>query len=68
MRGTIAYWTVLLVGLTLLIIAAMVLFVTNPRFAPTPPKCPEDVVLLGGGDYRDGHWDYLYCGPAVDDL
>lgn len=31
------------------------------------PKCGEDVVLVGAGQFEDGHWDYYVCGPAVDD-
>lgn len=31
------------------------------------PKCAEDVVLVGTGDYQDGRWDSLTCGPARDD-
>lgn len=31
------------------------------------PDCSEDTVFLGAGDYEDGRWDYLICGPAVDD-
>ncbi len=34
------------------------------RFEPTVPECPEDAIYVGGGDYREGHWDYLYCWDA----
>lgn len=30
-------------------------------------RCQEDQVLVGGGDFEDGRWDYYECGPAVDD-
>lgn len=32
------------------------------------PKCAEDVVIVGGGDYINGRWDYYSCGPARGDL
>jgi hypothetical protein len=32
------------------------------------PKCQEDVVLVGIGDFEDGRWDSYICGPAVDDF
>lgn len=31
------------------------------------PKCSEDVVIIGGGDFVDGRWTYYSCGPARDD-
>lgn len=36
---------------------------------PSLPRCPEDAVILGGGEYSGitRHWDYYYCGPSVDD-
>ena len=32
------------------------------------PKCPEDAVLIGTGNFEDGRWDRYTCGPAVDDF
>ena len=31
------------------------------------PRCQEDVVLIGQGDFENGRWDYYVCGPAIDD-
>lgn len=53
-----------LAGLFLL---AIIFLFSNVRWAPQVPKCPEDTVIVGGGQYHNGYWDYLYCGPAVDD-
>ena len=37
--------------------------------APDPlPRCPEDVVLVGTGDFHHGRWSAYQCGPAVDDM
>ncbi|MCG8431039.1 MAG: hypothetical protein MJA29_07690 [Candidatus Omnitrophica bacterium] len=30
------------------------------------PVCQEDQVLVGYGDFNNGHWDTYICGPAVD--
>lgn len=32
------------------------------------PRCPEDAVLVGQGDYDDGRWTAYVCGPALDDF
>ena len=32
------------------------------------PQCQEDAVLVGRGDYIEGRWEYLTCGPALDDF
>lgn len=31
------------------------------------PRCQEDVVLVGTGDFERGRWTSYACGPAVDD-
>ena len=31
------------------------------------PKCQEDAVLVGAGEFENGTWDYYQCGPAFDD-
>jgi hypothetical protein len=31
------------------------------------PKCPEDELLVGTGNFINGHWDAYICGPARDD-
>lgn len=32
------------------------------------PKCQEDQVLVGQGEFHDGRWDVYVCGPALDDF
>lgn len=31
------------------------------------PRCSEDAIIIGGGDFVDGRWTYYSCGPARDD-
>ncbi|MCK5127379.1 MAG: hypothetical protein KAR42_14080 [candidate division Zixibacteria bacterium] len=31
------------------------------------PRCPEDAVLVGAGQFESGYWDSYECGPAYDD-
>ncbi len=31
------------------------------------PKCQEDAVLVGIGNFYQGRWSSYICGPAVDD-
>ena len=33
-----------------------------------PPRCQEDAVLVGVGDFNRGRWTSYECGPAVDDF
>lgn len=56
----IAPMFLLLVPLLLLVM----LVVSQERWAPSVPKCPEDAVLVGGGNYERGYWDYLYCADG----
>ena len=37
---------------------------------PYIPRCMEDAVLLGVGDFHGdtGRWDSYRCGPALDDF
>jgi hypothetical protein len=39
---------------------------TDRAINPLPPRCPEDSVLIGRGNFSDGRWDLLVCGPARD--
>jgi hypothetical protein len=32
------------------------------------PRCNEDVVLVGTGNFSNGMWTSYTCGPAVDDF
>lgn len=34
---------------------------------PIVPRCEEDAVLIGVGDFDNGRWSAHECGPAVDD-
>ena len=41
---------------------------TAGRMDPEPmPRCVEDVVIVGTGDFENGRWDAYTCGPAADD-
>ena len=31
------------------------------------PRCQEDVVIIGYGQFDNGIWSDYGCGPAVDD-
>lgn len=31
------------------------------------PRCPEDAVLVGTGDFEHGRYATYACGPAMDD-
>lgn len=31
------------------------------------PKCQEDAVVVGRGDFTHGRWDRYACGASVDD-
>lgn len=35
--------------------------------SPDLPRCTEDAVLVGIGDFDNGRWTEYTCGPAVDD-
>lgn len=63
----------LLAGLlaVLLLFAAFLLLwaIAADREARNPiPRCAEDAVLIGTGDFERGRWDRYVCGPAVDDF
>lgn len=32
------------------------------------PKCPEDSMIVGQGDFHDGRWERYTCGPAADSV
>ncbi len=55
----------------LAILAFVVVFLlVSPLFSihlRVVPKCAEDVVLVGCGDFERGVWTRYECGPAVDD-
>jgi hypothetical protein len=48
-------------------LAISLLAIFSPPQPPEVPRCPEDSVIVGFGEFEDGLWDYYGCGPAVDD-
>ena len=59
------------IGIAWLIVTFCVLAATllpQHNLNPVIPKCQEDVVLVGMGNFEDGRWDYYTCGPALDDF
>ena len=32
------------------------------------PRCDEDAVIIGAGEYANGRWSQYVCGPSVDDM
>lgn len=59
MRRCGVVWIVLVLAL----IAALVL-----TEAPALPRCEEDAVIVGAGDFTAGLWSEYVCGPALDDF
>ena len=39
-----------------------------PGPGPEIPRCQEDTVLVGQGDFVRGQWSRYECGPALDDF
>lgn len=35
--------------------------------APVLPRCHEDQVIVGIGQFDDGLWSEYQCGPSLDD-
>lgn len=31
------------------------------------PRCEEDAVIVGNGEFADGYWSRYECGPSLDD-
>lgn len=57
--GTIIVWTMAL-------LYALVL--TGHTGFRAVPRCEEDAVLVGTGQFEDGRWSAYTCGPAAGDL
>ncbi|KKN47711.1 hypothetical protein LCGC14_0660340 [marine sediment metagenome] len=53
------------ISVFLTLLALRVLATTEP-LRPVP-RCQEDVVIIGHGDFERGRWTSYACGPAVDD-
>ena len=37
------------------------------QYVRTIPRCQEDAMLIGTGQFEGGAWTAYECGPAVDD-
>jgi hypothetical protein len=52
-----------------LLLAAYLALLADASLGIRPtPKCAEDVVLQGTGEFINGRWEGFECGPARDDL
>ena len=60
-RAPTGCWTQII--LICIILGLSLLLLTAPLF----PKCQEDQVLVGVGEFEDGRWSGYDCGQAVDD-
>lgn len=57
-------WGIVIIGVILAF--GIVIYMTN---ASKIPRCAEDAVIVGTGEYfSDGSWKYYSCGPSRDDL
>lgn len=56
-------------ALLALALFALIVFAANVgyRADDSMPRCTEDAVLVGAGDFENGRWDRYACGPSVDD-
>ena len=59
--------TFLLALATVAIVVVVALAAHGPRVALVP-RCVEDAVLVGLGDFEAGTWSSYECGPAADDF
>lgn len=62
MKRRIVCILLILVAFHLGYFAAVEVTVTSPM-----PRCQEDVVIIGYGQFDNGVWSDYACGPAVDD-
>lgn len=53
--------------LILLVILIAFIFASNCGDSSIP-KCAEDVVVIGVGQFDNGYWTDYICGPALDDF
>lgn len=54
----------LLIGLLVTTVAGMSDDLANFEL----PRCQEDQVLVGEGNFEDGYWEGYVCGPTLDDV
>ena len=57
-------------GVLITVAVALILLGANAiieEVGTVMPRCPEDSVLVGVGQFERGYWDSYECGPAVDD-
>lgn len=68
----LAFLDGLAVGLLLAVLATSLILIGVGIADDLPnveiPRCPEDAVLVGAGEFDEGHWSRYTCGPAVDDF
>ncbi len=52
----------------IIILAILVGYLYVTRCGDPIPRCAEDVVVLGVGQFDNGLWTHYVCGPALDDF
>ena len=53
---------------TLVVMAVALCVVAWLVVSTSLPRCEEDQVLVGRGDFENGRWSAYECGPALDDF
>jgi len=65
---------IVVMAMALVVIFVVGVFIIAPELQafdtrrPALPRCAEDVVLVGVGEFEGGQWTAYECGPAVDDF
>lgn len=54
------------IGCTLAFLMIFSIF-TMVNDQPAVPRCVEDAVIVGFGEFENGYWEYYQCGPSRDD-
>ena len=52
----------------IVVLAILVGYLYAAKCGNTIPRCAEDVVLVGIGQFDNGRWTNYVCGPALDDF
>jgi hypothetical protein len=55
-------------SLLIVVLAILVGYLYAVQCRDTIPRCAEDVVVVGVGQFDDGLWTQYVCGPALDDF
>ena len=65
------FWGGIVFTVLIAVVISLLLLTTSAISDDLPnieiPTCPEDSVLVGTGNFYDGHWTNYACGPSVDD-